>query len=109
MFSYWLIIITITKLSTTIPDHRLIFMNDIPQFSKEERTDRISSSCEDLTTLLMSEMKMFDLVQKSCDQLENVHEAKKLIKMLNKLLLRRPKNMEAFNLKFKIAQPMNMW
>ena len=113
MPQHWIILIAIIKLCTAVPDHRLIFMNNIPQFSEEERKDRISSSCEDLTTLLTSEIKMFDLVKKSCDQLEKVHETKKLVKLLKKVIVKKAKkNLEGLERKSfvkYISHPFNSY
>ena len=90
----WLLYILILRLSYAVPDYKLIFMDKIPSFSEDETRDRVSSSCEDLETLIETETRVFDLVQKSCDQMQKIVEAKKLVKSLQKLLLKRPQDVE---------------
>ena len=87
-------------------------MENIPQFPEEERRDRISSSCEDLATLLEGETRLFDLVQRSCAQMQKVDEAKKLVKSLRKLLQKRPKNvshLDRADLTEYISHPSNSY
>ena len=86
MFRHLMVFVVCACVSYSVPDYKLIFMDDIPQFSEEEKRERVSSSCEDLATLLGAETRVFDLVQKSCDQLQKIDQAKKLVKCLQKLI-----------------------
>ena len=96
LFSFLIIFSVCFHIYQCIPDSILLFMDNIPQFTTEQKQEQVSSSCEDLSTLLESETKLFNLVAKVCEKLGRIEQAKKLMKTLRKIHLTKPKKLKTW-------------
>ena len=85
-----LCLLTIAHLCSAYIETDLLFMDEPPEFSQEEKSSHVASSVEDLSDLFLHEVKAFDLVQRSIREIEDVKEAVKLKKKLLTLLTHRP-------------------
>ena len=107
-----ILLVTFLDLSSGYIETDLVFMDNPPEFSQEEKSSHVSSSIEDLATLVRQELKAFDLVESSLKEVEAVKEAVKLKKNLSKLLSNRPSL--AFNITREeallyISHPLNSY
>ena len=90
MRATFILLVTSVNLSSAYIETDLVFMDNPPEFSQEEKSSHVSSSIEDLATLVRHEVEAFDLVERSIKEVENVKEAVKFKKNLSKLLSHRP-------------------